>query len=213
MILLTCINIMPEITIVAADDHEIFLQGLKSLFADDQLVSLLDTCTNRDDLITKIESLSPDIILLDVSMPGASIEEVLKITNPSHTEVIILTMNLDINLANDLVTQGVAGYVLKESAFEELELAITQVVSGAIYLSPLLTECMNNSSKTKLTNREKEIVQLAAEGISNKEIASQLSITERTIRFHFSNICLKLGANGRSNAIAKSLKLHLVDIK
>ncbi len=204
---------MSEITIIAADDHQIFLQGLKSLFADDQFVTLLDTCTDRDDLIKKIQSLSPDIILIDLSMPGASIEEVLKITNPSTTEVIILTMNLDVSLANYLVAQGVSGYVLKESAFEELELAINQVVSGSVYLSPLLTEFINNAKEPKLTNREKEIVQLAAEGISNKEIASQLLITERTIRFHFSNICLKLGANGRSNAIAKSLKLHLIDIE
>jgi DNA-binding NarL/FixJ family response regulator len=203
---------MPEITIIAADDHEIFLQGLKSLLTDNQDLSLLETCNNRDELIKKIQSLSPHIVLLDLSMPGASIEKVLEITNPSNTAVIILTMNLNARLAHYLVTLGVSGYVLKESAFEELELAINQVMSGKIYLSPLLLECMHNTSEPNLTSREKEIVQLAAEGISNKEIAGNLSITERTIRFHFSNICLKLGANGRSNAIAKSLKLNLVDI-
>jgi DNA-binding NarL/FixJ family response regulator len=203
---------MSEITIIAADDHEIFLQGLKSLFANKPILSLLDTCNNRDDLIKQIWLLSPQVVLLDLSMPGASVQEVLDATNPSNIAVIILTMNLDANLANSLISQGVSGYVLKESAFEELELAINQVLLGEIYLSPLLRENMHNVSELDLTSREKEIVRLAAEGESNKEIASHLSITERTIRFHFSNICSKLGANGRSNAIAKSLKLKLIDI-
>ncbi|MBQ0729257.1 MAG: response regulator transcription factor [Oleispira antarctica] len=203
---------MSNIAIIAADDHEIFLQGLKSLFAGNQTISLVDTCNNGNDLIGRIQLLSPQLVLLDLSMPGASVKDILEVTRPINTSIIILTMNLDAQLANGLVTQGVSGYVLKESAFEELEFAINQVISGEVYLSPLLLESMNNSLESNLTAREIEILQLAAEGISNKEIACDLAITERTIRFHFSNICLKLGASNRSNAIAKSLKLHLIDI-
>lgn len=203
---------MPDITIVAADDHEIFLQGLKSLFSGSDTFSLLGTCNHRDQLQALIQQHCPKILLLDLSMPGPSIEEILKLTQPLDTSIIILTMKLDAKLANRLVTQGISGYVLKESAFEELEVAINHVLAGEVYLSPLLLEDMHKGSQFVLTEREKEVVKLAAEGLSNNQIAEHSCITERTVRFHFSNICLKLQANGRSNAIAKSLKLNLIDI-
>ena len=205
---------MPHaIKIVAADDHQIFLQGLESLISLSDNYELCACATDGDSLLALIDEHKPDVALIDLSMPGASTADIIEAVdkhNPS-THLIALTMHMEAHIAKRLLSLGLSGYILKESAFEELTIAIDKVMEGDIFLSndmvKLLTEYDEKYQEDgELTGREKEVLQHAATGQSNKEIARTMNITERTVRFHLSNCCLKLNANGRSNAIAIALK-------
>jgi len=202
-----------KITIVAADDHAIFLQGLESLLSLQDSYNLCGFANNGDELLALIHDFKPDIALVDLSMPGASTEEIIKTTeiNSPGTQLIALTMHLEAYKAKKLLELGLSGYVLKESAFEELATAIDKVHSGDHFLSPAMVKSLREYDKQyqeekELTNREKEVLENAASGQSNKEIARTMDISERTVRFHVSNCCLKLNANGRANAVAIALK-------
>lgn len=206
-----------SIKLIAADDHRLFLEGLKSLFELTPEFSLLSVCEDGDTLLSLINLYKPDIALVDVSMPGADTETIVETVerdNPD-TKLIALTMHMDAELAERLLKLGLSGYVLKDGAFDELGNAITSVEAGEQYISPALMKLISESQKIiknrkeLLTRREIDVLNHAAEGSTNKEIARVLEITERTVRFHVSNCCMKLDAQGRSNAVAKALKQKL----
>lgn len=208
-----------SINIVAADDHQLFLEGLKSLFSYTKEYNLLDVCGDGDSLLALIAKHSPDIALVDISMPGASTEIIVKTveTQYPNTHLIALTMHLEPQLAESLFELGLCGYVLKEDAFDELGRAINALQKGEQYISPKLMQVIaeyyqkRETEKKLLTSREVDVLGWAAKGQSNKEIARSLDISERTVRFHISNCCIKLKAHGRSNAVAKALKMELVN--
>ncbi|RTE65600.1 DNA-binding response regulator [Amphritea opalescens] len=199
-----------RVTIVAADDHSMFLEGLSSLIGKSSTFQLLGTGANGDELIALIEQFSPTIALVDLSMPGAKTADILKYveTHSPETQLIALTMHLEAHLAKTLLRLGLSGYVLKESAFEELSDAINNVVAGEQFLSPAMMEALSvvDADEAALTLREVEVLACASNGLSNKETGRQLDISERTVRFHISNSCLKLNAHGRANAVAVALK-------
>jgi len=206
-------NLSRTIRIVAADDHRLFLEGLKSLFQLSNEYDLIATCQDGNCLVEQIKQESPEIALIDLSMPGCSTTEIISsiITHKSPTKLIALTMHMEGHLAKELLSAGLSGYILKESAFEELTIAIDTVLKGEIYLSKDMQNILANydakyQNEGELTQREKEVLQNAARGQSNKEIARTMDISERTVRFHLGNCCLKLNAKGRSNAIAIALK-------
>ncbi|WP_428034595.1 LuxR C-terminal-related transcriptional regulator [Amphritea sp.] len=206
------------ITIVAADDHSMFLEGLQSLLNRSAELQLLGTGLSGDQLIQLIEQYSPDIALVDLSMPGASMDDIFKYVSAHRpaTQLIALTMHLEANMARSLLALGLSGYVLKESAFDELTLAIKRVAEGDQFLSPAIVEALNelnseDGQAITLTDREREVLVNASQGGSNKMIARQLDISERTVRFHISNSCIKLNANGRANAVAVALKQGYID--
>lgn len=201
---------------LAADDHQIFLQGLCSLFIQIENYQLIGTCTNGDDLLGLAKSEAPAVVLLDLSMPGpgatALLTELLRI-NPA-VKVVALTLHLDAARAKQLFSLGLAAYVLKESAFHELIIALDTVVHEERYASPALQAAMNGdqAAAEPLTGRELMVLDAVARGMSNKEIARELSISERTVRFHLSNTFSKLDVVSRSSAAAKALSLDLIRI-
>lgn len=206
------------IRIVAADDHRLFLEGLKSLFQLMTEFELLEVAENGDHLLALITEYSPHIVLLDLSMPGASTKKILQTLDVlgSSTKVIALTMHLEAQFAQDYFEMGLRGYVLKDAAFDELRDAIITVMQGDKYISPSMQEALRLVSVQKkntgvvLTRRELDVLNLASEGKTNKEIGRGLGISERTVRFHISNCCVKLNAQGRSHAVAKALQSSLI---
>ena len=208
------------IKLVAADDHRIFLEGLKSLFKLNPHLNLVAACEDGNSLLRLIAQYKPDIALIDISMPGTSTEEIVKTIEEQYpaTRLIAVTMHLDPILAERLFKLGLCGYVLKEEAFDELNKAIQAVTASEQYISPSLLTAIKiyhqkeNNNRTILTNREVDVLNHAAKGKTNKEIARALDISERTARFHISNCCVKLDAHGRSNAVAKALKMNLISI-
>ena len=207
-----------QISIVAADDHQIFIDGIKSLFSSIDGIELIGSANDGTALLTLVKSLSPNIILLDLSMPGATTQEIVAAVTENHpkTKLIALSMYHDAREAKLLLSRGLAGFVLKESAFDDLIMAIIQVHTGTKFVSEILNieikALPNHESSAFLTQREKLILTGAAQGNSNKKIASNIGISERTVRFHLSNCCEKLKAQGRSNAVAVALNRHLIEL-
>ncbi|NQZ33381.1 MAG: response regulator transcription factor [Oceanospirillaceae bacterium] len=202
--------------IVAADDHRIFLEGVNSLFSAINDCQLVAMCEHRDELLGLIQTHNPDVVLIDISMPGTSIESIIEAIDKDYPQVrvLALTMHSEPNLVNQLLSLGLAGYILKEDAFDELEIAVRSVACDEQYISNSLVEVMRNfhDNINTLSRRESEILRYISNGHSNKSVAKELDITERTVRFHLSNCCIKLDANGRTNAVAKALSLSIFEI-
>lgn len=208
------------IKLVAADDHRLFLEGLKSLFQLTDDYDLIATCEDGDTLLSLIETEKPDIALVDLSMPGTSTEDIVSTVerNEWQTHLIALTMHQDPQIAEELINLGLSGYILKEEAFDELTSAIHAVLNDDQFISPTLLKIMKEfhektaASKELLTTREVEVLENAALGHSNKAIARNMGISERTVRFHISNCCVKLDAKGRSNAVARAMVMNIIQI-
>jgi DNA-binding NarL/FixJ family response regulator len=206
---------MGVVRIIAADDHQMFLEGLASLFQNDPTCDLVCRCSDGDQLQLAVENQPADIVLLDLSMPGPSSEELITWLNDGYPDIhiIALTMYSNSQYAQDLLTLGLSAYVLKDSAFDDLHLAITEVCDGGQFLSPALLESLRlPDADSALTKRELEVLSRAAHGLANKEIAHALDISERTARFHLANCCIKLHAHGRSHAVAKAIQLGIIKI-
>ena len=202
------------IKVIAADDHCIFLEGVKSLFLSSPSISLFEICSDGEQLLALILKHQPDIALVDISMPGPGIENIVERISglDINTRLIALTMHLEAGRASRLFALGLSGYVLKDDAFEQLAMAIQAVASGDEYISPRIVSAMNSASDrdVSLTAREMEVIKYLSDGMTNKTIAQHMGISERTVRFHISNCCLKLDANRRSGVVAKALQMNLI---
>ena len=202
------------IKVIAADDHCIFLEGVKSLFLSSPSISLFEVCSDGEQLLALILKHQPDIALVDISMPGPGIENIVERISglDINTRLIALTMHLEAGRASRLFELGLSGYVLKDDAFEQLAMAIHAVASGDEYISPRIVSAMNSASDrdVSLTARELEVIKYLSEGMTNKVIAQHMGVSERTVRFHISNCCLKLDANRRSGVVAKALQMNII---
>ena len=205
-------------TLIVADDHPIFLEGLIMLFDKLAWVDLLASATNGDEAFDIINSHQPDIALIDLSMSGASIEQIIQTvkTQKYPTQLIALTMLKDGYRAQQLLSVGLSGYVLKDNAFEDLLIAIEKVSIGESFISPSLLDEMQIQETIAivphLTDREVEVLICAVEGNTNKQIAYKLSITQRTVCFHMRNCFVKLEATNRTQAIVNAVSYGLVNI-
>ena len=213
---------MKKTRVLLADDHTIVAEGLASLLEPDfELVGRVD---NGRDLLKNAEELSPDVIVTDISMPllnGIEALRQLKKTKPD-VRVVFLTVHADVSYITEAFRAGAAGYVLKQSAAEELRSAIKAVHEGRTYLTPLITkDFLNdilaaeegvNSVNVTLTPREREVLQLLAEGHAVKEIASILDISPRTVEFHKYNIMEKLGLRTTAELTQYAIKHGVVSV-
>lgn len=205
--------------IIAADDHAIFLEGLASLLEGKSRYDLLTTCSDGDQTIAAVARYQPDFLLLDLSMRGMSPGRIIEAVErrSACTQVIALTMCCEASRALALLALGLSGYVLKEEAFDNLEVAMNSALADECFISLALREKIQlYQQQVGLNNTlsEKEIIVLSkvALGMTNQEIANAVFISERTVRFHIANCCLKLQANGRTHAVAIALKNNIIAI-
>ena len=206
---------MKRTRVIIADDHQILTDAIKNLLEPEYEV--VGTFTDGELLVKEAGQLSPDVALLDVSMPtmnGLIACGHLKKMFP-RMKVIFLTMNQDLETAGEAFRSGAAGYVLKTSAASELKSAIREVLRGGYFASPFLTEGMigsfvQNLKQRKhlhdLTLRQKEVLQLLAEGYSMKQVAHKLNITPRTVAFHKYAMMVELGMHSSAELIAYYMK-------
>ena len=213
---------MKKTRVLLADDHTIVAEGLVSLLETDfDLVGRVD---NGRDLLKKAEELSPDVIVTDISMPllnGIEALRQLKKARPD-VRVVFLTVHDDVSYITEAFRAGAAGYVLKQSAAEELRSAIKAAHEGRTYLTPLITkDFLDNilntdegvdSVNVTLTPREREVLQLLAEGHAVKEIAAVLDISPRTVEFHKYNIMEKLGLRTTAELTQYAIKHGVVSV-
>lgn len=184
-------------TVIIADDHQIFRQGMARLLADDNRFQLLGEASNGREALTLIETLQPDVAVLDLGMPRPDgIEVVLNVrAGKSATRCIILTMREDIDVVRRAFDAGACGYVLKKAAYEEISDAIVRVADGKLYLGAFQEhpQLFVRPGKGLLTDREVDILRLVARGLTSRKIAEELSINHRTVETHRQNIMAKLG--------------------
>lgn len=187
---------MQRPTIVLADDHKIVIEGLKKLL--EPHFEIVGVAADGRELLSVAAREKPDVVLLDISLPVLNgIEVALRLRKQlPDTKLVFLTMHTDTTYLEDALHAGASGYVLKRCASGELQEAIRQALLGHTYITPELCPLITpKSGKTpaELTAREREVLQLVAEGKSAKEIASVLRISSKTVAFHKTNIMKRLG--------------------
>jgi len=205
-----------------ADDHKIVLEGLRSLLEPEY--EIVGAVEDGRELLAKAKELRPDVIIADISMPKLNgIEAVSQIKKTdSQIKVIFLTMHPDVTYAKRAFEAGASGYVLKHSASTELITAIEEALKGRTYVTPMIAgELMQFYKKEtyikdditkKLTPRQREVLQLLAEGHSAKEIASILNISTRTVEFHKYRMMEELNINTTAELVQYAIKQGIVTI-
>jgi len=188
-----------------ADDHKITRQGLRSLIDENSDMEVVAEAENGRDAVELARSLSPDVVIMDVSMPDLNGVEATRqiIQDNPGVRVIALSMHSDTLFVSEMLKSGASGYLLKDCAFEELEQAVRTIIQGKAYLSPSISgvvveDYLHRLSKAQmstsevLTDREREVLQLIAEGRSTKQIALKLHISAKTVETHRRQIMNKL---------------------
>ncbi len=209
-----------------ADDHTLFRKGLRTLLERMEGVEVVGEASSGEEAVERARELVPDVILMDVKMPGMSgIEAARRVVaeNP-HIGVVLVTMFDDAESVFAGMRAGARGYVLKEAEPEELRRAIDAAARGEVMLAPKIAEKLLRQFEParergqpdvpyeELTQREREVLQLAAGGLSNKEIGVRLVISEKTVKNHTANIFSKLQVNDRTQAVLLALRRGLVTL-
>jgi two-component system, NarL family, response regulator LiaR len=207
------------IRILIIDDHSVVRQGLRMFLGLDPELEVVGEGANGEDALRLARQLRPDVVLMDLIMPGmdgVKATEILRRELP-ETEVLVLTSVLEDALVVDAVRAGAIGYLLKDTQADELRRAIKAAAAGQVQLSPqaaaLLMQEVRASEPSPtiaLTERELSVLLLLARGLSNKEIAHQLALGEKTIKTHVSHILAKLGVQSRTQAALNAVRLGLV---
>ncbi|UCH86157.1 MAG: response regulator transcription factor [Dehalococcoidia bacterium] len=212
---------MEAITVVLADDHPVLREGMRNLLEQQRDITVVGEAGNGHEAVAAVRALQPDIVLMDVVMPrlnGIEATKQIKKTNPT-TAVLILSAYDDDRYVLGLLDAGAAGYLLKNATGQEVIQAIRSVHAGEAVLHPavaarLLARAGRISprhapvdSEEPLTGRELEVLQLAAKGHSNKEIAKELVLSVPTVKAHLVNIFNKLGVGSRTEAVLYGLRM------
>jgi two-component system response regulator NreC len=213
---------MKRICILLADDHQLILDGLNSLLKNREDILVAGEAKNGRDALSLVKLLDPDIVLMDIDMPvmnGIEALKEIKKASPT-TKVIILSMHEESGMIKSLMALGANGYLLKSCSQDELLGAISTVAKGQQYFSQGAVRSllqMENSPTSAaqeltelLTDRETEVLQLIAEGFSNKEIGAKLFISHRTVDTHRTNLMKKLNVGNIAGLISFAIKKGLV---
>jgi len=208
--------------VLLADDHRLVAEGLKSLLEEE--FELLGVVEDGRDLVEAAKRLRPDVIVADISMPhlnGIDALALLSKDNPD-VRVVFLTMHKEAAYARRALEAGASGYVLKHSAQAELFLAVRAALEGKVFITPALAGEVFRDMKSRpsqptdpvaaLTPRQREILQLVAEGRSTKAIASQLDISPRTVEFHKYQLMNALKLQGNAELVHFAIKNGIVSI-
>ncbi len=215
------------ITVFLADDHTIVRQGLASLLAGEPRFKVVGEAENGRQAVSMVKALKPEIVIMDISMPllnGIEATRLIKKSRP-QTKVIILSMHTHDRYIDELINLGVSGYLLKDSTGADIIKAISAAVKGDTYLSPsisrrVIEDYLYLKKKSpqedlygKLSNREREVFQMIAEGHSTKEISDILFISPSTVKTHRANIMEKLQFVNISQLVQFAIHLGIVDFQ
>lgn len=210
-----------SIKVMLADDHALMREGIKHLLEFDGIVEVIAEANDGVDCLEKLKYVQPDLLLLDINMSGMNgldvLEELKRQKNP--IKVLMLTVHSEVEYLIHAVDIGADGYILKDSGSSELKQAIDVILNGDSYIQPSLLPALNSrlinrdTDKDKLeslTRRELEILKQIAGGMFNKEIATNLNISERTVKNHISNIFKKIDVSDRTQAAVFAIRNNVV---
>jgi two-component system response regulator DegU len=209
------------IKVMIVDDHNLVREGLKAVFSQGDEIDVVGEAGSGEQAIEMVDQVKPDVILMDISMPGMNGIQATKAIRDKHpdSKIVILTMLDQEGYVYEAIKAGATGYMLKSTSSDELVNAIQTVNEGKALLHPdataqLLKEfvslAQNKAKDYGLSNREMEVLQLLSEGKTNKEIAKALWISEQTVKTHVAHIFDKLGTSDRTETVAQALRTGLV---
>ena len=211
---------MKRIRILLADDHAVVRQGFKMILGAQSVMEIVAEAGNGREAVESAEKLRPDIVVMDVAMPELNgIEATRRITDASpHTRVLALSMHKDSVYVREILRAGARGYLLKDSPAPDLLAAVRAVASGEGYLSPAVSNAVLDDYRRHVTNpidlltsREREVLQMLAEGKTNKEIAGVLNLSVYTVDAHRGRIMEKLNLHSINELVRFAVRNGLID--
>jgi DNA-binding NarL/FixJ family response regulator len=213
---------MNQLRILLADDHALVRAGLRALLTELGMTVVAE-CGDGQDALRLIAETKPDLALVDISMPGLNGLEVAARAQKEFpgTRVVILSMHIDDELVRRALSSGAAGYLVKNADRSEFEMALRAVANGETWLSPAVSrriaESYAQGSRPSgesvfelLTPRQREVLQLIAEGYSNKEIASRLELAVKTVETHRTELMQRLGIHGVAGLVRYAIRVGLI---
>jgi len=217
---------MTKIKIILADDHRIFRDGIKSLLSDYEFIDIIGEVSSGIELLNILKTLNPDIVIVDITMQGISGIEAAEQISHLYTEIkiMILSMHTNEEFVTNSIKAGAKAYLPKDSSKEELIEAIKTLYEGGEYYSKLVSDNFmknyfkkykveqNLKENDDLTQREIEILKLAANGVSNKEIADKLFISVKTVDAHKNHIMQKLKLKNTAEMVLYAVKNKIIEI-
>lgn len=213
-------------SVVIADDHEVVRQGIRALLNTDPHFRIAGEARDGVEAVRLVERTKPDILLLDIVMPGLNgievIREALKVS--SNTRILVLSMHSDESYVVQAFRNGASGYILKDARSQELLEAVRLVAAGQRYLSPPLSQRAIDAYLEKvesegfdpydtLTPREREILQLAAEGFTNSDIGERLFISPRTVETHRAHLMRKLSLRSHTDLVLFAVRRGILRVE
>lgn len=205
---------MEKITLLIADDHDMFRQGLLSLLSGNQNLDIIAQANNGTEALELIQQHKPDVAILDMTMPGLSGVELCRKVKQQDlsTRTIILTMHDDLLLAQEVMHSGACGFVLKDNTFDEVVTAIECANKNENYMSPSIQARMDQDEDkiSPLSFREQEVLRMLAEGVTVKVIAAKLDVSTKSIDTYRQRLMRKLGAENSAQLIQYAVKRSLV---
>ena len=205
----------PEITVLLADDHEVVREGLRLALLRSPHIRVVGEAAVGETAVSLAERRRPDVIVMDLRMPGMdgieATEEIMR--RLPDAKVLIFTAYSERALLQRGLESGARGYILKEAPHETLLRAIEKVAAGETFVDPSLMAALTQTrgGTDVLTPREREILQLLADGMSNADVAGQLFISQETVKSHVRHILTKLEADTRTQAVAIALRDAMID--
>ncbi len=209
---------LSTIRVIIVDDHDMVRSGLELLIGGFEDLEMVAQASSAEEAIALCESLKPDVVLMDMVMPGMDGITATRNIRASYpgTQVIALTSFKDTNMVQSALQAGAIGYLLKNVSVDDLASAIRAAHAGRPVLAPEATQAIIDSVKQTqsqrydLTEREVEVLGLMVEGLTNAQIAQALAISRSTVKAHASNIFLKLSVASRTEAVSLALQQHLI---
>ncbi len=205
--------------ILIADDHALVRAGFRSLLEEMPEVQVVAEAADGSEALRLVGEVKPDLALLDISMPGLNGLDLAERIAAGHprTRVIILSMHVDDEYVRRALAAGASGYVLKKSDRSELEAAVRAVARGEIWLAPPLTQRVaaayardSRPGEQRLTPRQREVLQLIAEGLSTKEIAQRLEVSVKTVESHRSELMERLDIHGIAGLVRYAIRVGII---
>ncbi len=213
-------------SIILVDDHHMFRGSLKSLITNEKIGTIAGEASNGKEFLEILENNVPDLVLMDIDMPIMDGAEATRIAVEKHPQIKILALSMfgEENYYYKMVKAGVKGFLLKTSDIKELEIAIREVVSGESYFSnELLRKIITNFGKktiaqneinelVKLTERERDVIELVCKGSTNEEIAEKLHISPKTVKGHRANLLAKTDCKNTPSLVIYAIKNKIIEI-